>query len=282
MIDDFCVFILSHGRPDNVKTYETIRKLGYTGKAYIVIDDEDDTAQQYKDKYGDEVLQFSKAEVAKRTDEGDNLQDRRVILYARNACFELASQVSCKYFIELDDDYNAFGYRFGRKEIMLKSTLEQVFDAMLEFYKSIPALTIAMSQGGDHMGTTSHSLTMRRKAMNSFICSTDRPFKFQGRINEDVNTYTGLGRLGQLFFTVMPIQLHQKTTQKNKGGMTDIYLDSGTYIKSFYTVMYCPSAVKVGLLKDPQSKTGGRIHHKINWHKVAPKILREEQKLCAN
>lgn len=278
MTDDFCAFILSHGRPDNVKTYKTLRKSGYTGKIYIVIDDEDKTADKYKEKYGPEVLQFSKAEVAKWTDEGDNFQDRRVILYARNACFDLARQVGCKYFIELDDDYTAFLYRLSRNGNNMTGTLDRCLNVMLEYYKATPALAIAMAQGGDHLGTESHTLNARRKCMNSFLCSTDRQFKFQGRINEDVNTYTGLGLVGELFLTIIPIQLNQDTTQKNKGGMTDIYLDSGTYIKSFYTVMYCPSAVKVGLLKDPRDDKAGRLHHKINWHKVAPKILREECK----
>lgn len=280
MLEDFCAFILTHGRPDNVVTYKTLRKSGYTGKIYLVIDDEDKTAGQYYKKYGSEVLQFSKSEVAKRTDEGDNFQDRRVILYARNACFDLARQVGCKYFIELDDDYNWFSYRYGRSQNLLKTTLDQCLEMMLDYYKSIPAMTIAMSQSGDHMGNseeTSHPLKARRKCMNSFICSTDKPFKFFGRINEDVNTYTTQGRVGELLLTIMPIQLNQATSQKNAGGMTDIYLDSGTYIKSFYTVMYCPSAAQIGVLKDPHALSGsGRIHHKLNWHKIAPKILRQE------
>ena len=39
--DSFCVFILSHGRPDNVITLNTLRREGYTGPWYIVIDNED-------------------------------------------------------------------------------------------------------------------------------------------------------------------------------------------------------------------------------------------------
>lgn len=278
MLEDFCAFILTHGRPDNVVTYKTLKKSGYTGKIYLVIDDEDKTADQYRAKYGAEVLQFSKSEVAKWTDEGDNFQDRRVILYARNACFELARQVGCKYFVELDDDYNNFLYRFGQHANMTHKTLDKCFGSLLEYYKNTQLLTMSMSQGGDHMGST-HTLSSRRKCMNSFICSTDRPFKFFGRINEDVNTYTTLGRVGELLLTILPVQLNQATSQKNAGGMTDIYLDSGTYIKSFYTVMYCPSAAQIGVLKDPHALSGaGRIHHKLNWHKIAPKILRQEYK----
>ena len=38
-----------------------------------------------------------------------------------------------------------------------------------------------------------------------FFCKTDRPFKFVGRMNDDVNTYVSLGDKGNLFFTVVDI-----------------------------------------------------------------------------
>lgn len=31
MRDDFCAFILTHGRPDKVLTYRTLRRAGYGG-----------------------------------------------------------------------------------------------------------------------------------------------------------------------------------------------------------------------------------------------------------
>ena len=45
---NIAVFILSHGRPYNVITYKTLRKSGYTGKIYIIVDDEDKTINEYK------------------------------------------------------------------------------------------------------------------------------------------------------------------------------------------------------------------------------------------
>ena len=61
--------------------------------------------------------------------------------------------------------------------------------------------------------------------------------------------------------------------------MTDLYVDAGTYIKTFYSVMYSPSCVKVGQIGDNRDGNAHyRIHHKINWHHCAPKILREEWK----
>ncbi|MEM0567607.1 hypothetical protein [Salmonella enterica] len=279
MLDDFCAFILTHGRPDNVLTYKTLRRAGYTGKIYIVVDDEDKTRQQYVAEFGDQVLVFSKEDIASRFDEADNFGDRRSIFYARNACFELAERVGCKHFIQLDDDYHEFQFRVGpnfEADYSPIRALDQILEEMLAYYRAIPAASIAMSQGGDFLGSggDGNAAWLKRKAMNSFICSTDRPFKFVGRINEDVNTYTSLGRRGELFLTIGAVQLGQKQTQKNSGGMTELYLDSGTYVKSFYSVMYAPSCVKIGLM----GATHKRLHHQVTWNNAAVKIIHERYK----
>jgi len=280
MRNDFCAFILTHGRADRVYTYETLKRAGYTGKVYIVIDNEDQTADQYRAKFGDQVLMFDKAAIAKTFDEGDNFNDRRAIIYARNACFDLARQVGCRYFIQLDDDYRAFNYKFNHKNQYVEKfirNLDVVLSIILCFYENSFFSSVAMSQGGDHLGGASggyaKSIKTVRKAMNTFICDTERPFRFFGRINEDVNTYTCGQRRGLSFLTFLSIEIKQKTTQSSSGGMTDLYMDSGTYVKSFYTVMYAPSCVQVRYLPDL-----GRLHHLINWNATAPKIIREDHR----
>ena len=70
--------------------------------------------------------------------------------------------------------------------------------------------------------------------------------------------------------------MNQKQTQSNKGGMTDIYINQGTYVKSFYTVMMMPSSVKVGLMGN--SMETKRLHHIINWNNTVPKIIKESFK----
>lgn len=279
---DFCIFILTHGRPDNVVTYPTLRKAGYTGKIYIVIDNEDDTADEYRKVYGDDVIQFDKLAISKTFDQADNFDDRRSIVYARNACFEIANSLGIKYFMELDDDYFEFNYRFDNKLRYVTNkyikSLDKILDIMIDFYKMIPALSIAMAQTGDYIGGAKGSFaqkkTLRRKAMNTFLCSTDRPFQFFGRINEDVNCYTNLASRGGLFFTIPHLAINQKNTQSNPGGMTDIYLDNGTYIKSFYSVLFSPSCVTIRLM----GETHRRLHHRISWKHAVPVILRETHK----
>lgn len=281
MRHDFCAFILSHGRPDNVKTLKTLQKCGYTGKWFIVIDNEDEFADRYVEKYGDRVIQFDKAAVAKDMDEAEREGDRRTVVYARNACFDIARDIGIQYFIELDDDYSSFEFRKidrGKLRGFSINDIDTIFDAMIRFMDDSNALTVAFAQGGDFIGGPASKNFKRgilRKAMNSFICDVEKPFKFVGRINEDVNTYVTLGSRGNIMFTLCDISLTQTQTQKSDGGMSGVYED-GTFLKSMYTVMMHPSSVTV---KEMGTKHR-RLHHSIDWNATVPKIIRESWKKC--
>lgn len=269
----FCVFILTHGRPDNVLTLHTLHRAGYTGRWYLVVDDEDKRLDEYRKRFGiDRVVVFDKKAVADACDEGNNFDERRAILMARNACFSLAIDLGVTEFVELDDDYYYFGRRFeeGARKI---TNLDDVFIALLRFYKSTPTTAIAFAQGGDHIGGFS-GVRLKRKCMNSFLCSTERPFQFVGAMNEDVNTYTTLGSRGRLFFTFTALQLDQKDTQSQVAGISDLYARFGTYCKSFTSVMMMPSAVRVAMMNTRHA----RIHHAIDWGRTVPVIVRERHR----
>lgn len=282
MRDDFAIFILTHGRADNVITAKTLVKCGNTNKVYYVIDNEDDQADKYRSNFGAEnVIMFDKYKKSLEFDTMDILsRDRRAIVYARNACFDIAKDLGLKYFLELDDDYTEFRSRVwdGEKltSIYVKD-LDSIVDVMLEFLDSTNALTVAFSQTGDFIGgigSKVYNERLTRKAMNSFFCRTDRKFDFIGRINEDVNTYVSLGSRGELLFTIADISLNQLDSQSNKGGMTGLYLDAGTYVKSFFTVVANPSCVKISEMGDGHR----RIHHLINWECAVPKIISDKFK----
>lgn len=283
--NDFAAFILTNGRPDKVITYNTLRNKGYTGKIYLIVDDLDKTKNKYIENYGDEVIIFDKIAISKTFDQGDNFNDMRAIIYARNASFEIAKKLNIKYFVQLDDDYKSFDFRFNYNleychEKMDKS-LDLIFKAILNFYINTNIDTISLAQGGDYIGGPGNGICfgkgkvgLKRKCMNSFFCSTERLFQFIGRVNEDVNTYTRQASVGLLMFTENQVALEQLQTQSNTGGMTEMYLDSGTYIKSFYSVMYHPSSVKVKLM----GFTSKRLHHSVKWVNTVPLILRETVK----
>lgn len=286
---DFAVFILTHGRPDNVKTVKTLKNAGYTGPIYFVVDDEDKTIDQYKANFGDRVCVFNKREIADQTDEGDNFDDRRTITHARNASYDIAMRLGVRYFVQLDDDYVKFDFRtnesenYAKDNFKIRKTLNDVFASLLRFYTLIDAACIAIAQGGDFIGGkdcgAAVDATLKRKCMNSFFCSTERRVWFVGRMNEDVNTYTSLGARGKLFFTIPLVSLTQTATQSNPGGISEAYKAYGTYVKSFYTVMFAPSCTKVSMMNSRNK----RIHHAIEWRNAVPVILSEEhasERLC--
>lgn len=281
--DKFCVFILSHGRPDNVKTLKTLKKAGYRGDWFIIIDDEDETGEQYKKNFGkNRVITFCKKYAEKITDKMDLLKERDCVVFARNSCFEIAKKLGYDFFLELDDDYSSFQFRHDLKSgfcnVSVVRNINKVFECFIKFLKNTNTLVVAMAQGGDFIGggegIYGKKVFLTRKVMNTFFCNVKKPFKFLGRINEDTNFYVYNGMIGNLCFTTSQIMIVQTTTQQSKGGLTDIYKSLGTFCKSFYTVIINPSAVKISAMGD----THYRIHHKINWRYAVPLILRETAK----
>ena len=284
MRDDFAVFILTNGRADRVVTYRALRKCGYTGKIYLFVDNEDKQIEEYKRRYGDEVIVFDKQKAIEYTDSGDNFGKRNSVVFARNWNFVIAKEMGLQYFWQLDDDYSNFGWATDnqgeyRTADVRTTSLDHIINACLEYLESSGAYSIAFAQGGDFIGGAEGGFAKKakqgvfsRKVMNSFFFSVDRPVKFMGRINEDVNMYVTEGRRGKLFITIPRLRLWQMETQSNAGGLTDIYLDLGTYVKSFYSVLYAPSCVKV----NEMGVTNRRIHHQVMWGKAIPKIIDEK------
>ena len=280
---DFAVMILSYNRAEKVITYDALRRQGYTGRIYVVIDDEDTSRADYQKRFNNELIIFNKQEAIDMTDSADCLKKRNSVVYARNYAYKLAEQLNLKYFLVLDDDYLSFSNTFDNdRQYVTKNTaianLDGYFCAALRFLKRSNVDCLAMSQGGDYIGGENSTVArqhrrykMMRKAMNAFFLCTEKPLKFGGRINEDVNMYITEGALGKVMFTLARMRLSQLATQSNSGGLTDIYLDVGTYVKSFYSVLFAPSATKLTLMGCKYK----RIHHKIIWKYAAPMIISE-------
>lgn len=279
MENDYCVFIPSYKRANNVLTYKTLRLGGYNGKIYIVVDDKDPMIDEYKKKFKD-VLVFSKDEISKNIDVVDNFPQKNSVIYARNAIPLLAKEVGVKYYLVLDDDYERFTYRrcYGEK---LKGfrvlKLGEIILACFEYLEKTDLIDcFCFAQEGDFIGGADsfESIGGKRKIMNSFFCKTDKPFEWKARMNDDVSTNLYNGQRGKLFFTINDVSIKQAETQTSDGGLTDMYLDMGTYVKSFYSVIVSPNCCKISTLGNNDL----RIHHKIFWNKSCPKLIREENK----
>ena len=273
---DFAVFILSHGRADTISTYRALRDGGYTGRTYVVIDNEDDQEELYRQKFGDDIIQFDKRDYLEKTDLGDLDTDRRIGVFARNFIQDEAKRLGYKFHLQLDDDVHGFTYRFAQGKVLRAlhcSHLDEVFSGMVEYMKETPITSLSFALSAYNMGGVDGSIKegMTRKTMTTFLMRADDVQYFHMRMNDDITTSLINGMRGKLYYSYLPIEVEVDKTQVKAGGMTDIYQKNGTYRKSFYSVMCCPSCVKVSAM----GITDYRIHHTISWNNAVPKLLSE-------
>ena len=280
MRNDFAVIIPTHGRHDRVFTIDSLRKSGYTGNFYLLCDDEDKQLDKYKTKYGDKVMVFSKDDYKGKFDKMDNFGNKACVVYARNAMWDIAKKIGLKYFAVADDDYTSFQYRItpegGYYARTVKNNLDDVFNSYIDFLITSKVDTVCFAQGGDYIGGREstnivNGFKVLRKMMNLYFFDVDKPIEFKGTINEDLTSSVTEGRTGRVILTSLMNSITQKETQAQAGGLTEIYLELGTYVKSFYSVIAAPSCVKVALMGNNQA----RIHHQVTWKNAVPKIIRE-------
>lgn len=280
----FAVFILTHGRAGLVTTDKCLRKHGYTGRIVYLIDDEDEQGPEYMRLYGDDVMVFDKLEVSKRVDAADNFGDRRAVLYARHAVFDAAEELGLDHFQMLDDDVVSIEWRYVEGE-KLKTvnvrSYDRVAEALVRLLEDTGALSVALAQNGDFVGGSGSAVkkgTFSRKCMNSFVCRTGSRIDFRGTMNEDVAAYTSNGQRGVLMLTCNQIAIGMEATQSIAGGMSEFYRETGTYVKTAYSLITSPSCVRVGYLIDRAGDRGGRIHHNVIARNAYAKVVREEVK----
>lgn len=277
---DFAVFILSHGRANDIKTVDTLIKGNYTGDYFVVIDDEDSQEELYREKFGDKIIQFNKKEIADRTDTGDTDNDRRVGVFARNRIQEIANEKGYKYHLQLDDDFLGFTFRYIKKNKLASykcNNLDKLFEAVVKYQNDTKITALSFGLSSDYLGgikSKKYQEGMFRKTMGTFFLRQDDINMFQMRMNDDITTCILNGMRGKLYYSIAFVQTETPPTQSMKGGMTDAYQDNGTYRKSFYSVLCCPSCVKIAMM----GIKNYRIHHKISWNNCSPKLLNEKWK----
>lgn len=277
-----CIFILTYGRPDNVKTLPSLLESGYTGDWFLVVDDSDATLPRYIENFGlDKLLIFNKQVIAQTFDLASLSKDYRSVVFARNACFDLAKELGYTHFLQLDDDYKAFNYRYedssGLRDGGKAKNIDKLINVMFDFLDDSGISAVAFGQRGDLIGGVRGSKWISRpirKMMNAIFCRTSDEWRFIGRVNEDVNTYTTLATRGHIFLSIMEVVLDQSNTQQVSGGYTELYKSEGTYQKSMYSVIMCPSAVSVSAMGESRK----RIHHRVSWNNCTPKIIPEKYK----
>ena len=278
MID---VFIPSYHRADNLKTVKFLEKIDYDMKhVYVFIDDEADDRERYKavaKQYGFRLVVFDMTEARKRFDYVHRASvSRRSAGQARNMFQDYAKKKGIERYVVMDDDTKEFQFRVKGVYVHTASgdTVKRTFEMIAEMMRRQRIGLFGVSQTGGFYGSLYLSM-MRRKVMN--VTFYDTRFIYRGeRGVQDDDTSQFAGVLNEGLFTgslADGINLQQTVSATAKGGLTDLYNECKLYNKAMVTPIQYPSAIRA----ERQVMNGGRIHHRIDYRYLAPKLMKGER-----
>lgn len=254
MEKSFAVFILTHERANEQRTYQALKKQGYTGEIFLIVDDTDREKNIYIDKFGkDNVIIFNKKKEYKKTDTLSNRGMLKSSTFARNVIFEIAKEKGIKYFISSDDDYTGFSVR-PIKNGSLKSwkvkNLDKLFEISVKFFKMTGVWALSYMSPQRAIGGLSNKKIARGfeiNLQNFYLCDVDKKIEFRSEIWEDVVTTMLLNRCGKITITTPRAMLENPYLgdTSTSGGVHSIYSAFNDYFNAFHVVMASPDCCTI-------------------------------------
>ncbi len=272
MRDDFACIVISHGRPE-CNTVKIFRSSGYTGKIYIVVDDEDKSLPDYVAKYGDDVHVFHKTD---NFDTGDLGGNKGVATYARNECRQVAEKHGLKYYFMLDDDFKSLSYRYndgGHLKAVKARGLDKVLEGICRYFDESTVECLGFGTAVDYIGgvPTFESGRPNRSVMGGYFLRTSNKFEWPCRYSEDSIADIAQSRKGQAWFRFIPVMSIlalwlPKRKNDLSGGCISAYESEGSFKLRFYSVMYHPDCVSM-------RSSGDGYDNLIRNNNAYPKII---------
>ena len=276
--NSFAVFIVTYGRPKEQITLETLRKQGYTGDIYAIVDNTDDTVEQLKkEHYNDfkDIIVFDKEEYYKNTDTMDNFHNLKTVVYARNFCLDIAKKLNLEYFMMTDDDMKTVSFRVVKDNKLIGKkvkSLDKVFEAMLKLLNNKQIYCLGFGNAGSYIGGLNgkYKKKMDIGSYNVYFLKNG-DMRFRGTSDEDATFYVDNVKIGNMCYLVLDVGYDSYERGSNKGGLSEMYKELGTYVRSFYAVIANPAVFKLYLRKN-------KFEIKKSFNSIAPKLLNERWK----
>lgn len=270
-INDVGYFILSHKRSKNVKTIETLKKLGSSNDLHIVVDDMDEEKDIYVSKY-ENVHVFSKKSVI--FDRMTNAENWNSPAYARNYIYKLAAEMGYKYGVMLDDDISDITIRAessGKLKSYKINDIDNIFSAMADYMEASKIGLLGFAVCGAYIGGLDGAWKkgIKRETSAVIMFDTERIIEFTGLMNEDLHSSLNCELRGMIAMALMSVCVTSPQRGKNEGGLHDEYLSLDSYARDFYSIMFRPTIGVIG---------GSMSLKKVNSKYIFPKILSPDMK----
>lgn len=270
------VFICTHGRPNSQHTLHLLRNSGYTGKIYLIVDDEDNTLQELMLKtYGQaQIVEFCKQEYITKSDTGTNENQRKCILYAKNFCEDLAQNMKLDAYVIADDDILNFRFRYPEdgslKSQKVLTTMDEVMDAYYQVMIDCDMVATGFGftqfyfSGSESFGN--ENMQKYRVPYNFVFRNAKHRVDWMSWFGEDIITAVYYGRIGQLWTALPYVQQEIVALASASGGMKDTYDGNSSARLAMQNVMYLPAELKAYLYK-------GKFMASIKREQAFPKLI---------
>lgn len=279
----FAVFILSHSRASRVETYNTLRSAGYTGKIYIVVDDEDPQLSTYKDRFENsddytELLVFGKQPMIDIADTVYPEKKRSSALYARNFIENMAEIFRLDTFAMMDDDITSLRFRWiedgSVKSHTVNSTMDKVFEYYSQYIIDAEIATASFPYSMFYVSGTSgldKKITESRHTYQIHIRNTNFPVDWVSVINQDTITQLQTMQVGYIWWSIPYLVFDAEPMNSKSGGLKSVYDSIKDFDMAFLAVISNPSCCKVAYSSGPRST----MQIKEDKHTSYPMIVSE-------
>lgn len=252
MMDDFAIFILTHGRPYNQRTLEALANSGYTGEYYLVIDNLDTAREDYYRLYGNRVLEFDKTEYVKKTDTGLTNPWINFAVFARNAIEDIAKKLGFRFFGMFDDDLLKFRFRYFENDMLLSLpvvNLDKVISSYLEFMETANIACSCFGVSNNFIGGKKNvklytpSSNSFRLCFNSYIRNAKFDVSWAPNMCEDRITSIFHNMRGQVWQQLLFVQVDMAPLYGEiDGGNSFVYRSLDDFTKVFFPVVTNPGS----------------------------------------
>lgn len=269
---DFAVFICTHGRPTAQHTLKALRTAGYSGKIYLVVDDEDPTVDGLRvvsQEYAAEILMFNKHLFISRSDTGTNEIHNKCILYAKNFCEQVALEKNLTAFVIADDDIVGFRFRYKNeghlRSARVYSTLDGIFSLLVEYMLSTDMLALGM--GYPQMYFNSDEDISKHRIPYQFVFrNVSKKVEWMSWFQEDIVTAIYYNSIGELLLSLPIVQLMVMSCDGEDGGMKSEYVSNPSIKRAMQQFVYLPSMFKIKWSKQMYKAC-------VQWNNAYPKVL---------
>lgn len=284
MLFAFAVFILSHSRADRVETLDTLKQSGYSGKTFIVVDDEDTQLSDYKARFSNqdnvELLVFNKQSMIDKADTIYPEKKRSSALYARNF-IEKYAPIRYEAFAMLDDDITSFRFRWVEndsvKSQVVATTLTEVFEQYCKYMLTVNIATTSFPFSMFYVSGTSgleKKITESRHTYQIHLRNSRFPVDWTAVINQDTITQLQTMQIGYIWWSIPFLVFDAEPMNSKAGGLKSVYDSIKDFDMAFLAVISNPSCCKVAY----SGGTRSTMQIKENKHTSYPMIVSSRYK----